>query len=89
MILMCTKVQAPVEIIILDHTGFCFYSTNIAFTNPFYNYIFIKSKNYNHVSIKYSGMGTCSVEDLGPQLCQCIYTGLKLPDLSGSGLHQL
>ena len=28
-------------------------------------------------------MGTCSVEDVGPQLCVYIYAGLKLPYLSG------
>lgn len=48
-----------------------------------HSYIFIKSTNLNYLTIKYSGMGTCSVEDVGPQLCVYIYAGLKLPYLSG------
>ena len=44
MILTCSEVQAPVEITVLDHTGFCFYSTNTALNNTFLVIFSLKAK---------------------------------------------
>ena len=44
MILTCSDIQAPVEITVLDHTGFCFYSTNTQLTNTFIIIFSLKEK---------------------------------------------